>query len=236
MTDRQKMIYNMYLQASSLGVGHPFRMRKDFNGFEESNPEEYSAILRLEKLFDELPSLNMYDYFSSPYLYYKDNMNRKLPLKWYLSIPAMKAYKSQFFSKFEHNIIDDKETQDRISGMFDMIAKRIKDGYPLKSLLKTKDGFTPPSWVQLYSKNFIDDWFLIAFKLLKKDLVNELDSVMRDCIVSVDSIDFIEKNTFNLGNPLNFRYKHFLTSQVKKLVDAEHERNKSEGLDNTASI
>ena len=51
MTDKQKRIYNMHLQAASLAVGHPFRMRKDFDGFEDEQPEDYAAILKLEKLF-----------------------------------------------------------------------------------------------------------------------------------------------------------------------------------------
>ena len=90
MTERQQRIYNMYLQAASLGVGHPFKMRKDFDGFEESNPEDYAAILKLEKLFNDLPGLNIYDYFAAPYKLDKERFNYKLELKWYLTFMGMK--------------------------------------------------------------------------------------------------------------------------------------------------
>lgn len=224
MTERQQRIYNLYLQASSLGVGHPFKMRRDFDGFEESNPEDYAAILKLEKLFDDLPGLNIYDYFASPYKLDKERFNYKLDLKWYTTFMAMKYYKQTFYHQFEHNCISHDETKADIESEFDKIAGAIRRGYPLKRILVGEDEITPPKWVNLYCKHEISDWFLIAFACIGRDLIEGVPPMFRVAIVSDDHMEFIEKNLAYLENPQKGQEKLFLTNQIRKLVSAEKER------------
>lgn len=226
MTDKQKRIYNMYLQAASLGVGHPFRMRDNFDGFEESNPEDYAAILKLEKLFNDLPGLNIYDYFSAPYKIYKERFNYKLELKWYLGFMAMKAYKMTFYHQFEHNCLSNEETKTDIENEFDKVAGAIRRGCPLKRILVAEDEITPPKWVDLYCKHEISDWFLIAFSCIGRDLIESIAPIFREGIISEDHKEFIEKNLAYLDNPQKGPEKLFLTNQIRKLVSAEKERAK----------
>lgn len=226
MTEKQQRIYNMYLQAASLGVGHPFKMRKDFEGFEESNPEDYAAILKLEKLFNDLPGLNIYDYFAAPYKLDKERFNYKLELKWYLTFMGMKYYKQTFYHQFEHNCLSHEETKADIEEEFDKVAGAIQRGCPLKSILVAEDEITPPKWVNLYCKHEISDWFLIAFACIGKDLMDSISPMFREGIVSEDHKDFIEKNLTYLENPQKGAEKLFLTNQIRKLVAAEKERGK----------
>lgn len=225
MTDKQKRIYNMYLQASSLGVGHPFKMRKDFDGFEDEKPEEYVAILKLEKLFDDLPGLNIYDYFSAPYKFDRTNTGRMFELKWYLGFMAMKAYKNMFYQQFEHNTLSNEDTKNDIERDFDRIAERIRSGFPLKKILVSEDPTEAPKWIDLYCKHFISDWFIIAFRMIGKDLIGMMPPMFRDGIVSDDHLEFIEKNVSKLENPQLWKDKKFLTDQIRKLIEAEKARN-----------
>lgn len=223
MTDKQKMIYNMYLQAASLGVGHPFKTRKDFDGFEESNVEDYAAILKLEKLFSDLPGLNIYDYFAAPYRQLK--IDYKLELPWYLGFKAMKAYKMSFYTQFEHNTISNETTKADIEQSFDRICAAISQNkISLREILKSDDEVIPPKWVDMYYKHYIGDWFLIAFLLIGKDLVAELNPMFKSGIVSEDHLDFIEKNHALLETPLKCDERMFLTRQIQKLVSSEKER------------
>lgn len=230
MTDKQKRIYNMYLQASSLGVGHPFKMREDFDDFENKQPEDYAAILKLEKLFNDLPGLNIYDYFAAPFKIDKVRFSRKMELKWYLGFLAMKMYKMTFFHQFEHNTLSNAETKEDIEKDFDALARAVENGVSLKSILVAPDDITPPKWVDLYYKHAITDWFLVAFRLLGRDLVDSLNPMFRQGIVPEDHLDFIEKNCAMLDNPQRGADRLFLTNQIRKLTAAERKRvdNKSE--------
>lgn len=231
MTDRQKRIYNMYLQASSIGVGHPFKMREDFDGFEEKQPEDYAAIIRLEKLFNDLPGLNVYDYFATPYRTDKERFNYKLPIKWYLGFMAMKLYKSTFYHQFEHNTLSNEETKNDIEKDFDALAEKIRSGFPLKRILVSEDPVEAPKWVDLYCKHYVSDWFLIAFKLVGKDLVQMMPPMFRTGIVSDDHLEFIEKNLAKLENPQRWKDRKFLTDQIRKLIEAEKESAKKKRVD-----
>ena len=228
MTDKQKLIYNMYLQASSLGVGHPFKLRKNFDGFEDTNAEDYMCILKLEKIFSDLPGLNIYDYFAAPYKQYGQQLDMKLDLKWYLGFKAMKAYKMTFYTQFEHNTLSNEETKNDIVSDFDKIASAIRENkITLREILKSDDDVIPPKWVDMYYKHYISDWFIIAFRLIGKDLIEGLNPMFKTGIISEDHIDFIEKNCGILESPLRSSDKLFLTNQIRKLVDAENARKKS---------
>ena len=229
MTDRQKRIYNVYQHASSEAYGHPLRSRTDFSGFEESNPEDFAAIEKLERVFDQLPRVNMHDFFSAPYKIYGGGDGRRYPLSWYLKYTAMKAYKTAFFSDFEHNTLDDASTRDRVSGYFDAMAAKVSGGVPLRGILVSDDPVMPPKWLELYSRHVVDDWFLVAFRLIGKDLVGMMPKMFRDGVVSEDHLDFIERAVGEIErNPGSGDARLFLAVQVGKLVEAEKARKKSQ--------
>lgn len=230
MTEHQKRIYNIYQHASSEAYDHPLRSKTDFDGFEESNPEDYAAIERLERIFSQLPRLNMHDFFVAPYRVFGKGRGYRYPLSWYLKPMAMKAYKTAFFSNFEHNALSDDVTRDRISSYFDSIAEKVASGVPLRGILVSDDPVMPPKWLELYSRHVVDDWFLVAFLLIGKDLVGMMEPMFRMGVVSEDHIEFIEKNHAEIErNPGRGDDRMFLAEQVRKLVDAEKKRKSEKG-------
>lgn len=87
ITDFEKQIYNKYLAISRIKQNKPFRIRKDFSGFEET--EHYFYIKRLSHFFNRFNHINLDQFFEAPYHIYEDKW---FDLKFYTSQRALKVY------------------------------------------------------------------------------------------------------------------------------------------------
>jgi hypothetical protein len=87
VTEREKYIYNCYLETTRKLNNKPFRYRKDFEGFEER--EDYVYIARLSTFFNKFPNVNIKDFFEAPFFVYKEDA---VGLEFYNSQRAIKAY------------------------------------------------------------------------------------------------------------------------------------------------
>ena len=87
MTERDKYIYNCYLETSRKLNNKPFRYRKDFEGFEER--EDYAYIVKLSSFFNKFENINIKDFFEAPFYVYKDE---RVDLQFYTTQRAIKAY------------------------------------------------------------------------------------------------------------------------------------------------
>jgi hypothetical protein len=70
MTEKQKQIYNLYLASTRKVANKPFKIRKNFDGFEEK--PEFLYIQRLEKTFEQYPHLMKSAFFEAPYKIYQE--------------------------------------------------------------------------------------------------------------------------------------------------------------------
>lgn len=87
----QKM-YNDYIVISSKQLNRPFKLRKNFDGFDE---EKLKLIKKICHFFKENPHLRKDIFFKAPYIVY-ENQKQLLPLKFFVSMKAMKLYRSYF--------------------------------------------------------------------------------------------------------------------------------------------
>ena len=88
MTQNEKDCYNNYLAATRSIKNKPFKLRKDFSGFEDS--EDYIYVKRMAHFFAKFPHIVKQWYFEAPFKIYEDQ--DYFPLKFYASQKAIKTY------------------------------------------------------------------------------------------------------------------------------------------------
>ena len=71
MDDFEKQIYNTYLIVSRSIVSKPFKIRKDFTGFEKK--KEYLAVIKLAAFFKKHKHLNIKSFFVAPFFVYGED-------------------------------------------------------------------------------------------------------------------------------------------------------------------
>ena len=71
MDDFEKQIYNTYLIVSRSIVSKPFKIRKDFTGFEKK--KEYLAVIKLAAFFKKHKHLNIKSFFEAPFFVYGED-------------------------------------------------------------------------------------------------------------------------------------------------------------------
>lgn len=88
MTEQEKLIYNNYLIVTRSKQGKPFKVRKDFEKFEEQKC--YSYVKRLCAFFNRYPHIKIKEFFEAPYNIYTDTQH--LSIDYYLTRAAIKSY------------------------------------------------------------------------------------------------------------------------------------------------
>ena len=71
MDDFEKQIYNTYLIVSRSIINKPFKIRKDFTGFEKKR--EYLAVVKLAAFFKKHRHLNVKSFFEAPFFVYEED-------------------------------------------------------------------------------------------------------------------------------------------------------------------
>lgn len=90
LTEFQKQLYNKWLAVSRSMSGRPFRLRKQWKGFEEK--PEYVYIKKLANRLGRYDNIDIDEYFKAPYRVYKDD-NFTYPLEFYITLKAITCYK-----------------------------------------------------------------------------------------------------------------------------------------------
>lgn len=83
-----KFIYNTYLKISRKRQNKPFRFRENWDDFEKS--KNYLPVLRLKNFFDRNVTVNIEDFFISPYEVYEEEAF--YDLDFYNTLSAVKVY------------------------------------------------------------------------------------------------------------------------------------------------
>lgn len=87
MTQLEKTIYNQWLIVSRAVDSKPFKVRENFDKFEDN--KSYPAIVKLANFFKRHSSLDIKTFFEAPYFVYDDKF---FSLEFYSSMRAVKAY------------------------------------------------------------------------------------------------------------------------------------------------
>lgn len=85
MTGIEKQIYNSWLATTRSQQNKPFKIRKDWSGFEKK--PEYMYVKKLAKLFNIYDNIKIDDWFKAPYYIYPEKIQYDLK-----SYTLMKQY------------------------------------------------------------------------------------------------------------------------------------------------
>lgn len=95
ITELEKRVYNSWLATTRSRSGKPFKLRKNWDKFEDK--PEYIHIKKLAKMFQVYDNIDMNEWFKAPYEVYQDNA--QYDLKHYTllkSFTCFKIYKQKF--------------------------------------------------------------------------------------------------------------------------------------------
>lgn len=108
-----KIIYNTFLKISRQQQNKPYRLKTDWSDFEKS--KNYLPTLKLKSFFDRNSTVNIEDFFKSPYYVYDEDSY--YDLDFYNTLSAVKVY-TIFCSKV--NLLDpdsDLQVQNILRGI-----------------------------------------------------------------------------------------------------------------------
>lgn len=87
LTEKEKRYYNLHLSISRSSRNKPYRIRENFEKFED---KDYICIKKIVSLFDNYPQLKPHMFFKAPYELYKDT--DYFNLEFFTTRKAIKAY------------------------------------------------------------------------------------------------------------------------------------------------
>lgn len=201
MTEREKYIYNCYLETTRKLNNKPFRYRKDFDGFEER--EDYIYITRLSTFFNKFPNVNIKDFFEAPFFVYKEDV---VGLEFYTSQRAIKAY-TIYQNEFLVNNPDNSQTLIKIKDSFIFIRDFCKSvNIPVSSYTTFKP--TDSQWHSflMHLKNRqVNLYALFTFP--------EFDKILQQYDTEIKS--YVFGDTFDNIN--FYRTRYYSSPKAKKL-------------------
>lgn len=90
VTKQEKNIYNTYLAITRSCRNKPFKIRENFDGFDDS--KEHLATKRLIKLFNTYPQIKRKEFFEAPFKIYEEIDH--LDISFYTKYKAISIYSS----------------------------------------------------------------------------------------------------------------------------------------------
>lgn len=164
ITSTEKRIYNTFLAISRKKQNKPFKLRQDFENFEQD--EKYPAIKKLAYFFERFPSIDINDYFLAPYAIYVNDENTYYDLQFYLSQKARSVY-TMYMKKKENVDADSEENLKKCKESLMFIYKYCKDkGCSVEKYLEQEscDGSLLPAFAVHLKNRDINVYALFAFE------------------------------------------------------------------------
>lgn len=104
MSSLERLIYNTYLKYSRGKLGMPYRVRKHWEGFEESSA--FPKVNKLKNFFTRNQNVSIDEFFNAPYTVYQGESG--FDLDFYASQKAIKIY-SMYLKKQMQSLLPDDE-------------------------------------------------------------------------------------------------------------------------------
>lgn len=161
----EKFIYNTFLKISRSKSGLPYRLRKQWHGFEET--EHYQHVLRLKNFFSRNNSVDMNEFFLAPYTMYPGESG--FDLTFYSSPKAVKIYSLSLKKKMLLPPDDTYHLESIAKGLKFIQQFCYTKKIPIENYLKHKEGVQSGFVVHLKQRK-ISIYNLFAFSDFDKYL------------------------------------------------------------------
>jgi hypothetical protein len=184
----------------------PFRIRKDFSDMDQTKLDRLTS---LERFFNSYQNIKIDDYFSAPYVIFKDD--DYFDLEFFLTSKAKKAY-SQYMKKIE---MDDPDSEDSLKRLVDSL-KFVKNFCKEKGLTLEKYPVyienALPNMIDHLKNHHINMYALHALGVSKIEVENRiLDFIFSDFWITFQKT----KNKFYLSKKMK-EFSHKATTKINE--------------------
>lgn len=200
MDEFEKQIYNTYLVVSRSVISKPFKIRKDFTGFDKK--PEYLAVKKLAAFFKKHRHLNINSFFEAPFFVYNED---------YFSIDFFCTHKAiSTYTRYNDNFLiespDSKASGKKVKESIMFITNFCKDkNIKISDYLLHRDG-SYYSFLNHIKERQVNVYVLFAFKNFEstvKSISIETKNLFAPALIKVDYL----------------RTKIYSSSQMKKNVN-----------------
>jgi len=197
--DKEKLIYNSYIAVTRSKQNKPFKLRKDFNEFDTT--PHYPYLVRLTNFFNRYPHIKVQEFFEAPYEIYTDTAH--LPLNYYLTRPAIKAY--SLYQQKKQDISPDKQIESIRESLQFIGSFCIKNKLQLNDYIHHKTGCIS-TWMMHYKEHHINIYSL--FEMC--DIIAQISQTVSDeKEILLDSLQ---------QNITKFKTRYYMSSVAKNFV------------------
>ena len=218
ISKNEQNLYNIYLITSRSSRNKPFKVKENFDDFE--NTPEHIYIKKLSTFLSQFPQIKPKMFFKAPYVLYKDT--EYFDLKFYLSQRAIKTY-TLYMKQLQEDLPDSSHHINFIKDSIKYIATFcVKNNiqlidYPTYSLGSTK------VWMKEVKNRNISIYVMFYFPNIME-------------IISGTPSDELELLLSNILPNLETYINRYNTSiNARKLVNTGFDRINSYIKNNTAS-
>ena len=188
ITDLERRIYNKHLAVSRSLRGKAFKLKQDFNDFQ--NDSKYIHIKRLSIFFTKYPDVNMDTYFIAPYKLYPDV--QYFDLSYFASPRAIKTYtiyKQQLFQESP-----DSQIQDIKESLRFLVQYCLKNNIQLHDYIFYKEKSIEPIWTYHVKHNKINPYTLMEFSNIFHT-IQEMPKDEREFLLGRFGTNFLDYRT-----------------------------------------
>jgi hypothetical protein len=185
VTPLEIRIYNTHLAISRSLKNKPFKIKKDFIGFEKD--PKYIFVKRLSNFFTRYPEIDMSLYFKAPYKLYNDV--EYFDLNYFASPRAIKS-----FTIYKQILIKTSPDSqyDNVKESLIFISKFcLKNKIQLHDYLSFKENGSENSWVYHLKKNEINLYSLMEFDNVSS-YINEMAEDTKEFFLGDFGKNFLE--------------------------------------------
>jgi hypothetical protein len=154
--------------VSRSSKGLPFKLRKNFDKFEE-NPD-YGYVMRLGLFFSRFPHIKVESFFAAPYEVYPDGKEDYFNLKFYISPKAIRMY-SIYQTQRENDPADsDSQIQFIIQSLKFILHYCRTNNIPIHEYLDRKDSGDLYVFIEHLRQRQTSIYTLFAFENFERRL------------------------------------------------------------------
>jgi hypothetical protein len=215
LTDFDKHIYNSYLAAIAKAADRPFRVRKNFDKFED---EKYTAVKKISEFLNKT-GIDPQDFFSAPFYAYNDEEYKTLD--WYTTPDAVTAF-TRFKRHQEITSNEDDLIKYTKKGLLFIVKYCLENNLcgpePLKQYGELKTESDIPLCLLHLKEHKINFYCIHALDF--RNQIYKLDKSWRDFYIR--DFDEIFRNTYKI-----FSYSSQLKPEIKRTIETiERKLNK----------
>lgn len=167
ISEKEKGLYNKHLVISRSIRNQPFKIRKDFDGFEST--VEYAYLRKVSNILDQFPQIKSEIFFKAPYLLYTDE--NWFDLKFFTTQKAIKVY-TVYFKKLQEESPDSDENIAFIKDSLRYIGKYcITNNICIPEYITHTTGITK-AWMKHVRNHDVSLYCLMEFNNLESVIAN----------------------------------------------------------------